>query len=140
MDSTNTRNELIALEHRFWNAIQQKDGKATAEMTDDGCIVAGAQGVSAISSQQMDKMTVEGKWTIEDYKFDETDAQVRMVGADVALIGYKVTERLTVDGKDISFDAFDTSVWVRRNGKWLCAMHTEAPAGDPFGRDKKPQG
>ena len=25
---------------------------------------------------------------------------------------------------------------MRRNGKWLCALHTESVAGDPFGRDR----
>jgi hypothetical protein len=31
----------------------------------------------------------------------------------------------------------DSSTWVRRNGCWLCALHTEAIAGDPFGRDRQ---
>jgi uncharacterized protein (TIGR02246 family) len=139
MDSVSTRNDLLELEHRFWTAMQEKDGKTAAAMTDDGCIVTGAQGVSAISAQQMEEMTVEGKWTIEEYSLDEKNAQVRMIGADVAIVAYKVGERLTVEGKPVSFDANDASVWVRRNGKWLCAMHTESLAGDPFGRDRKPQ-
>jgi len=27
-----------------------------------------------------------------------------------------------------------SSVWVRRDGTWTCALHTESVAGDPFGR------
>jgi hypothetical protein len=34
-------------------------------------------------------------------------------------------------------DAADSSTWVRRNGRWLCALHTEAILGDPFGRDRQ---
>lgn len=34
----------------------------------------------------------------------------------------------------IEFEAFDSSVWVHRNGHWVCAVHTESLAGDPFGR------
>jgi len=25
---------------------------------------------------------------------------------------------------------------VRRDGRWRCVLHTEALAGDPFGRDR----
>jgi hypothetical protein len=25
---------------------------------------------------------------------------------------------------------------VRRNGQWVCALHTESMLGDPFGRDR----
>jgi hypothetical protein len=46
-----------------------------------------------------------------------------------------VHEDLTVDGKPVTLDAAESSTWVRRDGRWACAMHTEAIAGDPFGRD-----
>ena len=45
-----------------------------------------------------------------------------------------VHEELTVGGKPVVMDATDAS--VQRNGKWLCALHTESVAGDPFGRDR----
>lgn len=45
-------------------------------------------------------------------------------------------EELTVDGKRVALDAADASTWVRRNGRWVCALHTESLAGDPFGRDR----
>jgi hypothetical protein len=45
---------------------------------------------------------------------------------------------LTVDGRPVTLDASDASVWVRREEQWVCALHTEAIAGDPFGRDKQP--
>jgi len=52
----------------------------------------------------------------------------------VAVIAYKVREELVVDGKATTMEAFDSSVWVNRGGKWMCAMHTETLAGDPYGR------
>ena len=42
-----------------------------------------------------------------------------------------------VDGKPTKLEALDSSVWVRRDGKWVCALHTETLAGDPFGRDRR---
>lgn len=132
----NDREKVLEIERRFWNAMKEKDGNAAAQMTDDGCIVVGAQGVSAIDRATMGKLTVEGKWDLEQYAFDEKNAQVKFIGDDVAIVAYKVNEKVVVDGQRLPVDANDSSVWVRRNGEWLCALHTESLAGDPFGRDK----
>ena len=54
---------------------------------------------------------------------------------DVAVVAYKVKEELVVDGEPLSLEAFESSVWIRRDGKWTCGLHTESIAGDPFGRN-----
>jgi hypothetical protein len=58
-------------------------------------------------------------------------------GGKPAVLAYKVREALTVDGKPVTFEAADASTWVRRDGQWVCALHTESLAGDPFGRDRR---
>jgi hypothetical protein len=133
------KQELLELEKRFWNAIKKKDGRGTAEMTDDGCIVVGAQGVGAIDQATMNKLTVEGEWTLEQYSFDEAKTQVRFLSDDIAIVAYPVREQLVVDGKPLPLEANDSSVWVRRDGEWRCALHTESLAGDPYGRDRRVQ-
>jgi hypothetical protein len=138
MTTTTKTQELLELERRFWNAMREKDGEAASEMTHDSCIVVGAQGVTTIDPSTMGRLTKEGDWELERYTFDESTAQVQFLNGDVALVAYKVKEKLTVDGKPVNLEANDASVWVRRNGEWLCAMHTESLAGDPFGRDRKP--
>ena len=57
--------ELLDLEHRFWDAMADKDAERAAELTDDGCIIVGAQGVSAIDGPTMAKLTEEGAWELE---------------------------------------------------------------------------
>jgi hypothetical protein len=128
--------ELLDVEHRFWEAMMDKDADASGEMTDDGCIIVGAQGVSAIDAQAMAKMTAEGKWQLKEYLFDQTSTQVRFLTDDIAIIAYPVKERVVVDGKELEFTANDASVWVRRDRGWRCALHTESVKGDPFGRPR----
>jgi uncharacterized protein (TIGR02246 family) len=128
--------QLLDLERQFWNSMQSKDAEVASNMTDDGCVIVGAQGVSAIDAQKMKQLTAEGKWTLHEFSFDEKTMQARFLTDDVAIVGYKVNERVSVENEELSFDANDASVWVRRDGKWLCALHTESLAGDPFGRDK----
>lgn len=134
---TQTREqELLDVERRFWDAMKKKDGAAAAGMTDDGCIIVGAQGVSAIDASAMGKMTTEGKWELKEFTFNEQTKQVRFITDDVAVVGYTVNERVVVDGKPMDIEANDSSVWIHRDGEWRCALHTESLKGDPYGRDK----
>lgn len=127
--------ELLALENRYWQAQKEKDGVAAVELTDEGCLIAGAQGVLAIDKSTLVGMMQDASWTIDDYSIGD-EVQVRLLDADTAILAYKVHEELTVDGEPVTIDAADTSAWVRRDGRWLCALHTESISGDPFGRDR----
>ncbi len=129
---------FIALEKKFWDAIQRKDGPATAAMTADKCVVVGAQGVGLVDRATMEKLTVEGQWTLDHYEFDETTFQALPVDADTAVVAYKVTENVTYEGAPLTLVANDASVWRRNGSEWHCVLHTESVAGDPFGRDRKP--
>ena len=71
-------------------------------------------------------------------KYEIDESVVNLVRDDTAIIAYKVTEQLTVDGEPVTLKAADASTWVRRDGRWLCALHTESVIGDPFGRHRRP--
>jgi hypothetical protein len=79
-------------------------------------------------------MMQNATWRIDDFKIGD-DAQVKMLGRNTAIVAYSVHEDLTVDGEHVSLDAAESSTWIRRDGRWVCALHTESIAGDPFGRD-----
>ena len=86
----------------------------------------------------MSGMMSAAPWTLKEFQISD-NADVRPLSDDVAIVAYKVHEELTVEGKPVALDAADTSVWVRRDGRWLCVLHTESLAGDPFGRDRARQ-
>ncbi len=133
---TNTvEKELLGLEKRYWQALKDKDVDAAVRLTDDPCIVTGAQGAALVRKQTLAAMVKNARYTLHD--FDIKDAQVRLLSDDVAILAYKVHESLTVEGKPVTIDAADASTWVRRNGGWLCALHSESILGDPFGRDRR---
>jgi hypothetical protein len=127
--------ELVKLERRYWQALKDKDVYAAMELTDEPCIVAGAQGVGVIDHPAYVRMMEHASWTIVDFEIGD-DVQVRPLGTDTAVLAYTVHEELEVDGEPVAFDAADTSIWVRRDGRWRCATHTESIAGDPYGRDR----
>lgn len=126
--------ELLALENQFWQALKDKDAEAVARLSDDPCLITGAQGVSSVDRKAMRGLTESGPYTLHD--FEIRDPQIRLIGDDVAVVAYHVHEELTVEGEPVTLDAADASTWVRRNGRWVCALHTESLKGDPFGRDR----
>ena len=128
--------ELLGLENRYWQAIQDKDVEAAMRLTDETCIVTGAQGAAAIDRKMFEAMMKSDSWTLHRFQI-KPGALVRLVTDDVAIVAYQVHEDLTVDGKPVAFDAADASTWVRRDGRWLCVLHTESIAGDAFGRDRR---
>ncbi len=134
-DGKNLEQELLALENQYWQAIQNRDVKAAMRLTDDPCVVAGAQGVGSIDAKAFEAMMSASSYTLNAFKLQDY-IKVMPLSDDIAIVAYKVHEDLTVDGKPVALDAADTSTWIRRNGQWRCAVHTEALTGDPFGRDR----
>ena len=126
--------ELLDLETQYWQAMKDKDVETAMRLTDEDCIVAGSQGVARLNRQALSSMLESAPYILHD--FELKDAEVRELSDDVAILAYTVHEELTVDGKPVKLDAADASTWVRRNGRWQCALHTESIAGDAFGRDR----
>ena len=124
--------ELVRLEKRYWLALQDKDPETAVSLSDDPCLVVGAQGVGEIDNRAMADLVEGADYNLDHFEFD--NVTVRPLTDDVAIVAYKVSEELVVDGKPVNLEAYDSSVWIRRNGKWLCSLHTESIAGDPFGR------
>jgi hypothetical protein len=126
--------ELRANERQYWDAVQSKDADKAIELSDESCIVVGAQGVGSIDRARLGQMLQQASYELKRYTFDDKQFQVHQIADDVAVVAYPVHEELIVDGKPVTLEAFDASVWVRRDGTWRCALHTESVKGDPFGR------
>src|SRR5690242_13090071 len=57
MTALGKEQQLLDVEKRFWDAMKTKNADVAGQMTDDKCIVVGAQGVSAIDPETMSKLT-----------------------------------------------------------------------------------
>ena len=127
--------QILDLEKKYWQALKDNDIATCLSLTDDSCIVAGPQGFATINREAFRKMAEQATYKLNSFNI-EPNAAVMMLTDDVAIVAYKVHEDLTVDGKPVVLDAADCSTWIRRNGTWKCALHTESLTGDPFGRDR----
>jgi hypothetical protein len=124
--------QVLALEKKYWNAIKDGDSSTAVSLSNDPCVVVGPQGVGEIDKKTLARMFEGAPYQLKDFAFD--DVRIRQVTDDVVVVAYKVKEDLVVEGKNLDLEAFDSSVWVRRDGEWVCVVHTESIAGDPYGR------
>ena len=120
---TATKDEIIALEKDYWDAMKRKDGKRSSQLSGKVSLTTGARGVTSILKDKMGKMTEEGDWTLESYKFE--DVEVITPAPDVAIIAYKVTQKVTMGGKRQELQAADSSTWIRGADGWECHAHSE---------------
>lgn len=136
MARDNLKDDLLDLEKRYWRAIQDRNVEAAVELTDFPCIIAGARGIGRVEEPAYRKMMESPPYRIHRVELGD-DAEMRRLGDDIAVLAYEVHEELTVDGEPVKLDAADSSTWIRRDGQWRCAAHTETILGDSFGRDRK---
>ena len=139
MASKAVEKELVKLEREYWQALKDRYWNAALHLTADPCIVVGAQGVGSIGKKAILDMMKKATYTLDQFELDD-DIKVQMLDDDVAVVAYKAHEELTVDGEPVKLDVADTSTWVRRGGRWVCALHTEAIQGDAYGRDRNANG
>ena len=109
MDST--RDEIIALEKSFWEAMKRKDGAGAADLTANTSLVIGVKGVMIVPKAKMGKMTEDDSWHIESYDFD--NVQVITPRPDVAIIAYTVHQKVTMKDKVADRRYADSSTWLR---------------------------
>lgn len=117
--------EILTLEKKFWAALRDQDLLTAISLTDFPCIVAGPHGAMSVDQKKFEEMFNSGKEAIRSFEFDEAKAEVRLVGPETAVIAYKIHTTLANAGDKTAMDAVDTSTWIRKDNKWLCAMHTE---------------
>lgn len=135
MTTKSAEQEIAQLEKQYWQGIKDKNIDACERLTDFPCLVAGAHGISSVLKEKFKGIMESSNSTLNSFEFKESE--VRILTDDVALHVYKVHQESTVDGKPLTLDSAQSSTWIRRNGRWACAQHTESLLGDPYGRDKK---
>jgi ketosteroid isomerase-like protein len=135
MASEQVEREVVEAEKQFWQSMVDKDADTAMRLTDDVCLLTGAQGASSFPKQAFEKMMDREGYTL--HRFELKEPKVLLLRDDVAVVAYQVHEELTVDGKPVTVDAADASTWVRKGGRWVCALHTESILGDPYGRDRR---
>lgn len=120
--STSKETAVIDLEKSAWETYKNKQADAFKRLMAKDYSGAYAEGIKTLDNEIADM----AKTDLKQYSF--ADTKVVFPSADVAVMTYKVTTEGTSAGQDMSGTYNSASVWVKREGKWLGAFHTEVKA------------
>jgi uncharacterized protein (TIGR02246 family) len=124
--------DIVAQEHKIWDAIKAKDFDGFAALLADDELEIESDG----AKDKAKSVSEIKKASMTDYNI--TNTKVIKLGDDAAVLVYEVTATGTFDGKPMPNDkARATSAWVNRDGKWVAVYHQEtmekaaAPGASP---------
>ena len=57
----------------------------------------------------------------------DTDAKLRQLSPDIAILTYMATQDTTCEGQKLPAKVFATSIYLRQGGKWRSTSYQETP-------------
>ena len=120
-------NTLMMMEKQAWDAFGKGDGKFFESYVSDDFQIIGDNGI--VGKTQMIKDISTKPCDVKSYSF--SNFKVTMISKDTALATYAVTLDGTCGGQAMPGKAYVSSVFVKRNGKWLGVFHQETAAMPP---------
>lgn len=122
-----TKESLLALENKAFEAWGKKDGKFFEDLLTDNFVTFSPTGV--VTKADTVKMIAENN--CEMGPFTISDGQMTAAGPDVALHTFKADADVTCEGKKLPPTVWAASIYVRSGDAWKAVYHNEAPVPDP---------
>jgi uncharacterized protein (TIGR02246 family) len=115
---------ISMMERRAWEAVKARDAKTFSNLFAADGTMADSDGVmtrDAFLNKTLPDLV------ITDYTL--SDIKVMMIDKDSALITYTAMAKGTFKGQAVpDAPSYTSSIWTKRNGKWLAVYHQETMA------------
>ncbi|MGA9998460.1 MAG: nuclear transport factor 2 family protein [Pyrinomonadaceae bacterium] len=115
---------LIAEERALWEAWKNKDAKPYEQWLAEDSVYVHSTGVDGKASEI--KGIADPTCEVKSYALD--NFKVTMLDKDAALLTFHATQDFACGGKAGPTAVQASSIYVKRNGKWLNWFHQETPA------------
>lgn len=113
------QNELTAIEKQSWVAWQGHDGRFFQNFLSDDHVEVGTTGI-ATKAQVVDYVG-SGSCVVKSYSVDHFHAT--RFDTNTALLTYRAEQQTTCGGAAVPSPTWVSSLFVRRNGKWVNALY-----------------
>jgi len=115
--------QIIELEKKYWQAMENHDYETVKNLTHFPCIIAGKTGLQSVDEDTFKKMfeSADGN---KIKVLNISDVQTQLLAENTAVTAYQI-ELQMADEKQQSMKCICTSTWIKENNNWVCALHTE---------------
>ncbi|MEJ8843761.1 nuclear transport factor 2 family protein [Lacibacter sp. H375] len=117
--------EILELEKKYWQAMEDHDFDTVKKLTRFPCIVAGKNGVQSVDEAAFKNMFESGS-NAKIKVLNISNVESQAVSKKSAVIAYHVELGTAYDVQGPSMKCACTSTWTKEDDGWLCALHTEA--------------
>ena len=125
-----TPQAIMELERMFWQSVVDMGLDTASALLDARSVSVGPWGIHHFSPDEYVAMAASGNARLSGFEF--SDAQVVFPTSDVAVAAYRARQAFTMAGEHHEMEVYDTTTWVRRDGRWRACAHTETAAeGEP---------
>ncbi len=122
------KSTVTSIEKKLWEAWKNNEKTAFEEHLADNTVSINPQGVSAGKEAAIRDMTAT---PCEVRGFSFSDWQVHQLSSETVLVTYKAKQDATCGGHKVPTDVVASSIYVKKDGKWLAASHQETPLMEP---------
>lgn len=119
---------IIAQEKLIIAALKKNDVEAFKSLVDVNGTAVDSSGIKKISETLA--MLFDPKTSFSEYTLE--DPQVRTVDKNTAIINYKSSATVSMDGKTMTGTSYETTIFVRRVGKWIGVFHQSSEIAPPI--------
>ena len=119
-------NEIEQLERAFWESLVRRDATVATGLLASQALMVSSHGSMQFDPPQYARMLLDPKHGLLEYAL--SDMAVLFPTEDIAIVTYRAKQAMQMDGKQLEQAVVDSSTWVKLDGKWKCAAHTEAEA------------
>ena len=116
--------EIERLERAFWQSFVDPDADSARNMLAPQALMVSSHGTLRFDPAQYEKMLLDPQHGLLEYTLSDMD--VLFASDDVAIATYRAHQKMRMDGREMDQDVVDSSTWVKVDGAWKCAAHTES--------------
>ena len=121
--SEDTEHPVVELERRGWQAAVNRDNEADAALLADDFQNIAEYGVW--DKTKFAQTVIDPNYLLK--AFSVSDVRFSQPAPTVVLLTYKATQVGTDHGKPLPSPLYISSVWVKRDGKWLNVLFQDTP-------------
>jgi len=123
------RQTVIDLERAFWQSMLDADTDTAVSMLCEPALMVSQHGALKFDHATYRKMAEQGSMVLT--AFELRDIDVVFPNDDTAVVTYGVDQSVAPrppgKGQPVKQRMQESSTWVREDGRWRCAIHTETP-------------
>jgi hypothetical protein len=120
INRSSAADDIEAKERQIQAAIQKGDLQTFGSLLTDDAMEVTSHGVNT-KPQIIESLRGA---TLSDLVM--TDVKVTPIDKDASLITYRTTGKYSMNGQSGTFESWASTIWVKRNGKWLAFVHQQS--------------